>query len=103
MTSQKSHTLSLRSFLIVENYWRVTGLVFNVSDSIILSESKKIKKRLICVFLSATKFGTSVSSVNPVYVKDGWNGLAWNVTTNDGLDHSKSTTERFDAVMVCNG
>ncbi|KAI2662743.1 Flavin-containing monooxygenase FMO GS-OX-like 5 [Labeo rohita] len=49
------------------------------------------------------QFGTSVASVSPVDVKGGWNGLAWNVTTDNGVDHSKSTTERFDAVMVCNG
>ncbi len=44
-----------------------------------------------------------MTSVTPVEVKGGWNGLAWDVTSNDGIDHSKSTTARFDAVMVCNG
>uniref|UniRef100_A0A8C2BW65 Flavin-containing monooxygenase n=1 Tax=Cyprinus carpio TaxID=7962 RepID=A0A8C2BW65_CYPCA len=49
------------------------------------------------------QFGTSVASVTPEDVKGGWNGLAWNVNSNNSVDHSKSTTERFDAVMVCNG
>ncbi|XP_059360682.1 uncharacterized protein LOC132098625 [Carassius carassius] len=49
------------------------------------------------------QFGTSVASMTPEDVEGGWNGLAWNVSSNNSVDHSKSTTEQFDAVMVCNG
>ncbi|XP_023688299.2 uncharacterized protein [Paramormyrops kingsleyae] len=49
------------------------------------------------------KFGTMVDLVKPVQVENGWHGLAWDITSSDGLDPSTSVTERFDAVMVCNG
>ncbi|KAG9341620.1 hypothetical protein JZ751_018681 [Albula glossodonta] len=49
------------------------------------------------------QFSTAVDSVKPVQVKEGWRGLAWDVTTSDGISRSKSVTERFDAIMVCNG
>ncbi|XP_030635372.1 flavin-containing monooxygenase FMO GS-OX-like 4 [Chanos chanos] len=49
------------------------------------------------------KFETMVDHVKPVKMKGGWNGMAWDVTTSDGIDHSKATTDRFDAVLVCNG
>ncbi|KAJ8254825.1 hypothetical protein GJAV_G00197750 [Gymnothorax javanicus] len=49
------------------------------------------------------QFNTMVDSVKPVQVKNGWHGLAWDVTTSDGVSQTSSITERFDAVMVCNG
>ncbi|XP_036404506.1 dimethylaniline monooxygenase [N-oxide-forming] 2 [Megalops cyprinoides] len=49
------------------------------------------------------QFGTMVDSVRPVEVRKGWRGMAWDVTTSNGVDGSKTFTERFDAVMVCNG
>ncbi|XP_028843955.1 flavin-containing monooxygenase FMO GS-OX-like 4 [Denticeps clupeoides] len=49
------------------------------------------------------QFGTTVDAVEPVKVKDGWKGLAWDVTTSDGIDQRKTVKDRFDAVMVCNG
>ncbi|KPP71664.1 dimethylaniline monooxygenase-like, partial [Scleropages formosus] len=49
------------------------------------------------------QFGTIVDLVKPKKVKDGWHGLAWDVTTSNGLDPSTSVTEEFDAVMICNG
>lgn len=45
----------------------------------------------------------TVDAVDPVKVKNGWKGLAWDITTSDSVYQSKSTKERFDAVMVCNG
>ncbi|KAG9274256.1 dimethylaniline monooxygenase N-oxide-forming 2-like [Astyanax mexicanus] len=49
------------------------------------------------------QFGTTVDAVKPVKEQSGWKGLAWDVTTSDGIERSKSIKERFDAVMVCNG
>ncbi|XP_031441316.1 flavin-containing monooxygenase FMO GS-OX-like 4 [Clupea harengus] len=49
------------------------------------------------------KFETTVDAVVPVRVENGWNRLAWDVTTSDGIDPSPSVESRFDAVMVCNG
>ncbi|XP_064184572.1 uncharacterized protein zgc:77439 [Anguilla rostrata] len=49
------------------------------------------------------QFNTMVDSVKPVQEKRGWHGLAWDITTTDGISKTKSITERFDAVMVCNG
>ncbi|KAJ8416805.1 hypothetical protein AAFF_G00326830 [Aldrovandia affinis] len=49
------------------------------------------------------QFATMVDSVKPVQTNQGWRGLAWDLTTSDGINKSKSVTERFDAVMVCNG
>ncbi|XP_041093415.1 flavin-containing monooxygenase FMO GS-OX-like 4 [Polyodon spathula] len=49
------------------------------------------------------QFGTSVESVKPVATEKGWRGLAWDVTTSDVTGTKDTTTERFDAVMVCNG
>ena len=49
------------------------------------------------------QFETTVDAVVPVRVENGWNRLAWAVTTSDGIDPSPSVESRFDAVMVCNG
>ncbi|XP_053485031.1 uncharacterized protein zgc:77439 isoform X1 [Ictalurus furcatus] len=49
------------------------------------------------------RFGTTVDAVDPVKVKSGWKGLAWNITSSDGVDRNKSIKECFDVVMVCNG
>lgn len=44
-----------------------------------------------------------MDAVVPVKVENGWHGLAWDVTTSNGLDPSTAVKRRFDAVMVCNG
>ncbi|XP_066578791.1 uncharacterized protein LOC136768466 isoform X2 [Amia ocellicauda] len=49
------------------------------------------------------KFSTTVDSVQPVTTPKGWQGLAWDVTTSNLTGQKQSVTERFDAVMVCNG
>ncbi|KAL4631387.1 flavin-containing monooxygenase FMO GS-OX-like 4 isoform X1 [Arapaima gigas] len=49
------------------------------------------------------QFGTMVDLVKPKRVKDGWRGLAWDVTTSNRVDPGTSVTEQFDAVMICNG
>ncbi|XP_031441259.1 flavin-containing monooxygenase FMO GS-OX-like 4 [Clupea harengus] len=49
------------------------------------------------------QFETTVDVVVPVGVENGWQGLAWDVTTSDGIDPSTAVESRFDAVMVCNG
>nr|XP_006627556.1 PREDICTED: flavin-containing monooxygenase FMO GS-OX-like 4 [Lepisosteus oculatus] len=49
------------------------------------------------------KFRTLVDAVKPVGAPTGWRGLAWDVTVTNSLRQKESVTERFDAVMVCNG
>ena len=44
-----------------------------------------------------------MDAVVPVRVENGWHGLAWDITTSDGIDPSTAVESRFDAVMVCNG
>lgn len=60
----------------------------------------------VCMFARLKfpfQFGTTVDGVDPIKVKSGWKGLAWDITSSDSVDRSKSIKERFDAVMVCNG
>lgn len=58
---------------------------------------------MFALLKSHFQFGTTVDAVNPVKVKSGWKGLAWDITSSDGVDRSQSVKERFDVVMVCNG
>lgn len=57
-------------------------------------------RTVACLFV---KFNITVDAVKPVKMESGWHGLAWDITSSDGIDPNTSVQRRFDAVLVCNG